>query len=192
MILPRHTAPRLDQKRSKGSTPAIPSRLEVRKFYNGLGELVQTQTKGAKLADGSCNAPDNPDTCDVIVDVGRDTLQQPDQRMISTPRCRPRPTPTWRPATTSWAPNPNDKQPWTRPHHYDVLGRPVRVTAPDGTHQDYSYGMETMSGAVLAKTVATDARQKTTTTYTDVWGRAAKVVPPTGPGVDYGYDAPTA
>jgi len=63
---------------------------------------------------------------------------------------------------------------------YDVLGRPLTVSPPDGNGASYSY-----DGLI---TRVTDARQNTTTSTADIWGRVVSVVPPTGPAVGYVYD----
>jgi RHS repeat-associated protein len=63
---------------------------------------------------------------------------------------------------------------------YDALGRPVTVTAPDGTSTDYAYNGLT--------TTVTDAKNHSTTSVTDILGRTLSVTPPTGPGVTYNYD----
>ncbi len=64
---------------------------------------------------------------------------------------------------------------------YDALGRPLIITAPDGTGASYAY-----DGLI---TSVTDANGHITTTTADVWGRTMSVTPPTGPGLSYQYDA---
>jgi RHS repeat-associated protein len=69
---------------------------------------------------------------------------------------------------------------------YDALGRPVTVTAPDGTSTSYAYdGLETE---------VTDANGNITTTETNILGWTLSVTPkdadgnPFGPNVVYAYD----
>lgn len=63
---------------------------------------------------------------------------------------------------------------------FDALGRPLSVTAPDGTGATYDYNGLT--------TIVMDANGHTHTTVTDILGRTTSVTPPTGPGVAYTYD----
>ena len=63
---------------------------------------------------------------------------------------------------------------------YDALGRPLRVTAPDGTISQFSYdGFET---------TVTDANNNVTSTTTDILGRTVFVDAPTGPDITFSYD----
>jgi len=64
---------------------------------------------------------------------------------------------------------------------YDILGRPITVTATDGSQQHFAYAE--------LETVATDAVGRDTRTLLDVWGRTVQVIPPAGPSVTYTYDA---
>ncbi len=64
---------------------------------------------------------------------------------------------------------------------YDILGRPITVTATDGSQQQFAYSE--------LETVATDAVGRDTRTLLDVWGRTTQVIPPAGPSVTFTYDA---
>jgi RHS repeat-associated protein len=63
---------------------------------------------------------------------------------------------------------------------YDALGRPLNVSAPDGTSTTYAY-----NGLM---TTVTDAKNHSTTSVSNILGWTLSVTPPTGPGVDYTYD----
>ncbi len=63
---------------------------------------------------------------------------------------------------------------------YDALGRPLTMTAPDGTSTSYAYNGLT--------TTVTDAKNHSTVSVSDILGRTLSVTPPTGPGVVYDYD----
>ncbi len=63
---------------------------------------------------------------------------------------------------------------------FDALGRPLTVTAPDGTGASYAYdGL---------KTTVTDASGNATISSTDAWGNTIHVDPADGPSVGYQYD----
>jgi RHS repeat-associated protein len=144
--------------------------LKVRKFYNGLGQLIQTQTVGATLA--TCF------DCNIITNytynnVGKLASQSVPYGVVNTPGYSP---PVTQPVTQT---------------AYDILGRTLSVTAPDGTTQTiaYSLGKVSANPDVYALTTAVkDALNHTTISYTDVWGRTARAAPPSGPQTGYSYD----
>jgi RHS repeat-associated protein len=138
----------------EGSTKLI-----VRKFYNGLGQLIQAQTAGA-IVNGSAR--------DIIVDTTYDaygnvyTRSIPyDVSMGSGYR-----TPTTQPKTTTV---------------YDILSRPLSVTAPDNTlTARYTY--------LDLETQVKDAKDHITRNLVDVWGRTVEVHAPLDPWTRYLYD----
>jgi YD repeat-containing protein len=71
---------------------------------------------------------------------------------------------------------------------YDLLGRVVRVVAPDGTETVTSYAIVEDQGELYAEVCVTDGRDHQTCTRSDSRGRALEVDPPEGPGVAYTYD----
>ena len=69
---------------------------------------------------------------------------------------------------------------------YDILGRPLVVTATDGNTTAYTYtDLQATHGF---QTTVVDARQNATISKTDVWGRTDLVTPAAGPSVDYVYN----
>jgi RHS repeat-associated protein len=131
----------------------------VRKYYNGLGQLIQSQTIGANI-EGV--------TRDVIVDYVYDDYGRLYRRSVP-----------YDVATGSGyrTPQSDDKTQYT----YDILGRTLVVTATDDSTQTYAYDD--------LQVEVTDANNNTTTNLSDVWGRTVEVDPPTGPSVTYTYDA---
>ena len=134
----------------------------LRNIYDGLGRRVQSQTAGAALAEG---------TKDVIVDFtynayGEVTLQSAPYGVLPwSGSGNPYRSPQTQPGTTT---------------AYDQLGRPVSVTATDGSAQAFTYnGLQTTSA---------DALNRAAITTMDVWGRTGQVSPPLPPPVSYAYD----
>ncbi len=149
----------------------------VRKFYNGLGQLIQQQTAHINL---------NGDTAfsqDVIVDYQYDAYG----RVVK--QDAPWSTPKW------YNGMPNRPTPYYPPNlplanatltTYDILGRAVSVTAPDSTVTTTAYSIDPTHGPGL-KIDQKDARNNHTDTIQDAWGRTIQVIPPTGPGTTYTY-----
>ncbi len=81
---------------------------------------------------------------------------------------------------TQSTPHNNGENYYNTTTTYDVIGRPLTITAPDGTKTTYTYNGLT--------TTVTDANGHSTTTEMDVWGRTKTVTPPTGPTVTFTYD----
>ncbi len=138
----------------------------ARKYYNGLGQLIQSQTIGATLFEGT-----NPQ--DVITDFSYDAYGRLRQQSVPY-------------AVTSGT---GYRTPQTQPSTqtvYDVLGRTTVITATDNTHTTFAYSITAVAGQ--AQTAQTDALNHTTTSLSDSLGRTKQVNPPTGPGVIYDYD----
>ena len=153
----------------------------VRKFFNGLGELIQTQQVGAVLLDDACStdADTDPDACTVVVDSRVDYASSQKRSRQSMPYAAAAPAgwiaPTWDDVTQTL---------------FDELGRPVSITAPDGTVTGMDYAIvEDASLGRAASVLVTNPMNAATQTLTDGLGRTRKVVPPAGPGVSYLYDA---
>jgi len=117
-------------------------RSAIRKFYNGLGDLIQTQSTNQVLADGACsNTTDGlPDHCDVVVDSWSGFENQPNGLRQVTKQTAPYAVPA---GTAGYLGTPPaGKQFWTSAVS-DVLGRTVATTNPDGTQTTFQYGIET-------------------------------------------------
>jgi RHS repeat-associated protein len=151
----------------------------VRKFYNGLGELIQTQQVGVNVSD--VNVACIATTCTVVSNQkaeyvdGVKTTTQAMPYAVATPAQAgyiALSASSWQNATVTT---------------YDILGRPLVSKAPGQTeanNQHFSYGVD---GNRL-KTTTTDPNGHTTESWQDVWGRTVKVKPQIGPWLEYGYD----
>jgi RHS repeat-associated protein len=145
--------------------------LQVRKFYNGLGQLVQTQTAHAYIYVGSSSIYQ-----DVVVDYRYDNLGRLVQQSVP-----------YNVTPGSDFHSPDSGQPFTQTD-YDYLSRTKIVTKPDQTTQQTAYAMSISSSDATFITAVTDPNGNVTTTSTDAWGRTAKVAPPIGPQTGYYYD----
>ena len=150
----------------------------VQKFYNGLGELIQTQTVGASLSDPNCSG-----TCDVIVDY---KIEYQNNQGVSQQ------TAPYAVTQTNGYHTSTSLQEWTKTYT-NSAGRKVQVVYPDGTWEVFSYAFTDVTVLSVStralEIMSTDPRSQITKTYLDAWGRTVKVIPPTGPGVEYGFDA---
>ena len=63
---------------------------------------------------------------------------------------------------------------------YDALGRPLTMTAPDGTSTSYAYNGLT--------TTVTDAKNHSTVSVSNILGRTLSVTPAIGPDISFAYD----
>jgi YD repeat-containing protein len=147
-----------------------------RRFYDGLGNLIQVQTPGAQLADNACSADSdtNPDRCDLVSDSEFDANGQVIKQTV------PYPITAW---YTGLTPTPYHEQELNKPATttgYDILGRPLAVHATDNATATYQYNR--------LSTLVTDAKGHVTTNTLDEWGRTTQVTPPAGPAVSYEYD----
>ena len=139
----------------------------IRKFYDGLGQLIQTQTVMAKV-----NGTDK----DIVTDYtytynayGRIFTQSVPYPITS--------------GSNYHSPNP----PYTTQTQYDIIGRQTSITAPDSTNVTFGYSIDPTSGPGL-KIDQKDALNYHTYTIQDVWGRTNTITPPAGPAITYGYD----
>jgi RHS repeat-associated protein len=147
-----------------------------RKLYDGLGNLIQTQTPGAQLADNACStdADANPDSCDLVTDSEFDAYGKIIKQTIAYP------IQAW---YSGLSPTPYRGQQLTQPAtttSYDILGRPLTVKATDAATTTYQYNR--------LETLVTDAQGNTITNTLDVWGNTTVITPPAGPAVAYKYD----
>jgi YD repeat-containing protein len=150
---------------------ASPMRIELRQritgstyttiyhYYDGLGRLVQQQTVGAVLASG---------TKDVLVDSWYDGYGQRLEQTVP-----------YEVNSGSYF-HTRDGSKASTQTEYDVLGRPYREIATDGSFTEYNYSD--------LKVTRTDALGHATQFFLDDWGRTVQVIPPAGPGVTYTYD----
>ncbi len=147
----------------------------VRKFYDGLGRLLQSQLAGALLADDSCSDPHDADlleeTCDVLVDVLYDAAGRAWKQSVPhavLPGSGSYIAPNWLMLDDTYT-------------TFDTVGRPFQqfdtANVPQST---YSYG--------LLQTTVTDAGGNVTTIHNDIWGRTVEVHPPADPWTRYTYD----
>ncbi|MRR29976.1 hypothetical protein EG834_06595, partial [bacterium] len=134
--------------------------IRIARFYDGLGQLIQTQTVGAVVNGVAMNVVVNTD----FDALGRVTRQAKPYAINhnTSPTFQAQ---TFNPATVTV---------------YDLLGRPTSVAEPNGSTTIYSY-----NGLI---TSVTDPGQNTTATTKDVWGRTVSVNAPTGPDLAYTYD----
>ncbi len=131
----------------------------IRRYYDGLGRLIQSQTANAALEAG---------TRDVVLDSWYDAFGRLTRQSVP-----------YAVSPGSGFRTPDTGQPYTATT-YDALGRPLVVTATDGTQTRYTYNR--------LEILATDAEDHTTRTLSDVWGRTTQVIPATGPSAVYDYD----
>ena len=138
----------------------------LQKYYNGLGQLLQTRVIGAVV---------NGAPRDIIVDYAYDGMGRAWKQ--SMPRDVADTGGNMAAADLSIAVQTT----------YDALGRVLTVTQPDGVTTSYDYSL---SGNKLV-TAITDANGNATTQKTDAFGRLLSVLPadyPNNPGVSYTYD----
>lgn len=131
----------------------------LRKFYDGLGRKVQVQMVGAKIGASDM---------DVLVNTSYDAYGNVTRQYVP-----------YEVSMGSGYRTPDTGKASTQTS-YDILGRPLTVTATDETTTSYEYGD--------LYTKITDARSNSTTTYLDERGRTSQVTPPTGPSLTYAYN----
>ena len=151
----------------------------IRKYYGGLGTLLETQVLGAELSTG---------LQDVVVSSWQGYALEGGQVRAVQEQSVPYAIPAGN-GFRGWDYVIDNS--YAHSHTVlDELGRPVTVTAPDGTAAEYSYDLypNPINSILQARITVTDAENHTTVSYTDIWGRTALVDAPDGPGVDYTYD----
>jgi RHS repeat-associated protein len=136
----------------------------VRKFYNGMGQLIQTQQVGLTLSDSGCTGTNCASIVDYYYDASGNLEYQSMPYAMVTP---------------DGYTDRNTSKP--RIHtQYDWFGRTSLVTSPDGSQVTTVYQDLTQT--------TTDARNYPTTNTYEVWGNLKTVTPAAGPGVTYQYD----
>ncbi|WP_160317527.1 RHS repeat-associated core domain-containing protein [Ornatilinea apprima] len=145
----------------------------MQKFYNGLGQLIQIKSDFITFY-----VKPYPITRDIIVDYiyddyGRVTHQSMPYAVT--------------PASGYHTPSaPASEYTVT---DYDLRGRVVAVTPPNGAGQTISYGMAYQGDLGPTFTIdSSDANGHTTQTLKDAWERVVKVIPEEGSPVSYAYD----
>ncbi|MEW5871106.1 MAG: hypothetical protein AB1894_17660 [Chloroflexota bacterium] len=158
------------RQRITGSQYAV-----YRRFYNGLGQVVQSQTGGAVLAGG---------VSDVVTDTAYDAYGRVVQQTV------PYAVTPWDPGSQ---PTPFVAQDFTQQAltetGYDLLGRTTVVTGTNGV-ASYALYYDLENWQV-------NGRGNATRTRLDVWGRTVQVIPlngtdvnsPLNPQITYSYDA---
>jgi YD repeat-containing protein len=139
------------------------------RFYGGLGQLIQSQTLGAQLAEGTGN---------VVVESFYDALG----RVITQT------LPSAYSGTAAFqTPDPNREGTVTA---YDLQGRTTSVTAPDGSATQYFYSLQASGSEYWSQTITQAPRGNQTAQLTDAYGRVRQVTPlgVSAPGVSYAYD----
>lgn len=141
----------------------------LRKFYDGLGRMIQTQTAGAVLATG---------TRDVVTDMAYNGYGQIIQQTVP-----------YEITPGSGFHNQELNQAHTETE-YDLLGRARIQTATDGSVTEYQYSIVQVTGlGWVQQTVTRDALMHETTTLADAWGRSVKTLADGGSQwVKYAYD----
>ncbi len=143
------------------------------KVYDGLGQLIQTQTGGAVLFDGACSdGAHNPDWCDIIVDKEYDTYGNLSRQTVPLALSK------WGGSGSPYRGRNFVSSPRTYIGTvYDAVGRPTTVSDPDGTSTLTSYPDTPESYSAYNEMRLTDARSNTTRSLIDVWGHTPLVIP---------------
>lgn len=141
----------------------------VRKYYNGLGQLIQTELSDAEI---------NGSARDVLVDVFYNAAGQVEKQ--TAPYDEP---------TSSSFHGRDPSQAYNALARYDVLGRPTLTRAFDNNAQTYTYSDGYASGEPYLERCVTDARGNAACSRADIWGRTVAVNAPSDPDVSYAYDA---
>jgi RHS repeat-associated protein len=129
----------------------------LRKYYDGLGRMVQTRVVGAKIGT-------------LTKDIKVDTYYNAYNQIVKQSA----------PYDVLQSEGFGRSGGFTTTSAYDALGRVSKVTAPDTTYTETTYGD--------LQAAQRDPRGNLTTTLYDVWGRSVQITPPAGPGVSYTYD----
>jgi RHS repeat-associated protein len=139
----------------------------IRKYYNGIGQLLQTQTVGATI--GS-------QTKDLLADTFYDAGGRVSKQTVP-----------YEVATGFYFHQQNGDAAATQ-STYDVLGRILTNRATDGSMTYYYYSHIYSDNIPYLSTTVTNPRNYDITTLSDVWGRVVQIIPSTSPSVSYTYD----
>lgn len=143
-------------QRIEGSQVAV-----FERYYNGLGQLIQTQTEDAVLDVG---------TKDIVADSWYDGYGRVEKQSVP-----------YAVGQQDGYSQPDTGQAATLTS-YEILGRTKIITETDGSPTEYTY--------LDLETQVNDPLNHTTRTINDIWGRAKTVIPPTNnPTIEYTYDA---
>ena len=143
---------------------------KIRKYYNGIGQQIQTQVVGATIG---------AQTRDIILDTTYDAAGRVYTQTVPYD------------ITTGGNYHIETQQDaiYYTTTTYDILGRPLTNLATDGSQTSYQYWTVVDGlGIGFQYSRVTNPRNYNTTTKIDSWGRTVKIDAPTGPDVDYTYD----
>ena len=140
----------------------------MRKYYSGIGQLLQTQGVGAMIG---------TTTQDILSDTFYDSSGRVSQQTVA-----------YNVNTGSYFHQRDSSKPSILTT-YDTLGRTLKSEATDHTTTTYAYSDSYTNGTPFLYTEVTNPRGYTTQSKSDIWGKVVKVTPPTGPTVSYTYDA---
>ncbi|MFZ6027927.1 MAG: RHS repeat-associated core domain-containing protein [Chloroflexota bacterium] len=139
----------------------------IRKYYSGLGQLLQTQVVGAVVNGSSADI-----LTDTYYNINGTVSKQSMPYTVSTGgfyHVRD----TAKPATVMT---------------YDLFGRPSRTTSPDGSYTETIYGDGYANNAGYLLTTVRDPEGNSSATRTDMFGRTIFAdAPPISPDVTYSY-----
>jgi RHS repeat-associated protein len=135
----------------------------IRKYYDGLGQLLQTQVMGAVIG---------ASTRDIKVDYYYTNGRVTGQSM---------------PYDVAPGGGFGRSGAYLTQTAYDALGRTATITAPDTTVTAYSYALLVDQGKGYQVTCVTNARGNQSCTRSDAWGRTVRVTPPSGQGPELVY-----
>ena len=144
--------------------------IAYRKFYDGIGRQIQTQTVGVDLdgyADGSQT-------------IINDFFYNPNGLLEYSSM----PYNVTTPAGFSAQPACTTSNCVST--IYDALGREIETQAPDGSVTQTTYGLDAAEN--LRSVTMSDTLQNSTTSWQDVWGQTMRVMPETGPWTEYAYN----
>jgi RHS repeat-associated protein len=142
----------------------------LRKFYNGIGQLIQTQQVNVPVTEGEFENEIATVVVSNLYDASGNLIKQTKPYAIATP--------------TGYEPLDWDNLPdgiSFSQSSYDVQGRVTAVIEPDGTLATNIYG-------IWQNTVIDPKGNPTTQVINDL-GQLHSVIPAEGPGLEYTYDA---
>ena len=144
--------------------------IRYRKFYDGIGRQIQTQTVGVDLdgfEDGSQS---------IVNDFFYNANGLPEYSSMPYN------------ITTEWGYHtpPACTAGTCISSIYDALSREIEVQAPDGSVTQTTYGLDATER--LRTVTVSDTLQNSTISWQDSWGQIVRMTPETGPWTEYDYD----